>query len=80
MQEISEDAFEKLRGSFVASGVKAVTVTYAGNSPASDLLQIAKRDKIDLIVAGTASHTGFGRVLLGSTAEGLIRNGSVSPS
>ena len=74
MEEITQDAFEELRGSFVRSGVKAATVTYAGHSPASDLLQIAKRDKVDLIVAGTASHTGFGRVLLGSTAEGLIRN------
>jgi nucleotide-binding universal stress UspA family protein len=73
-EQLATEALERVRDEFTSSGVNAIAVAHEGHSPTHDLLKIAKKDRVDLIVAGTASHTGLGRLLLGSTAEGLIRN------
>ena len=73
-RQFSIEALQTVRDSIAAAGVKVTAFTLDGHSPARDLIDIAKKDKVDLIIAGTASHTGFGRLILGSTAEGLIRN------
>ncbi len=72
-EELSAECVERVRDDFTSSGIKSIAITHEGHSPAHDLIEIAKKDKVDLIVAGTASHTGLGRMILGSTAEGLIR-------
>jgi nucleotide-binding universal stress UspA family protein len=41
--------------------------------PAPTILDVAISDGVDLIVMGTAGHTGAARVLLGSIAERVIR-------
>jgi nucleotide-binding universal stress UspA family protein len=73
-EQLASEAAERVRDEFTSSGINAIAVTHEGHSPARDLLEIAQKDKVDLIVAGTASHSGLGRLILGSTAEGLIRN------
>jgi nucleotide-binding universal stress UspA family protein len=60
--------------SFSKSGLTAKTIIPEGHSPAKELLKIARNHSIELIVAGTESKTGIERLLLGSTAEQLIRN------
>lgn len=73
-EELCAESVESVRDDFTSSGIQAIAINYEGHSPAHDLIDIAKKDKVDLIVAGTASHTGVNRLILGSTAEGLIRN------
>ena len=70
----SRDSLEQLRNQFVSSGVETRTVSLEGHHPVSELLRVAKEQQIDLIVAGTTSKQGVERLLLGSTAEQLIRN------
>jgi nucleotide-binding universal stress UspA family protein len=70
----NRDSLEQLRNQFVSSGVETRTVSLEGHHPASELLRLAKEQQIDLIVAGTTSTQGVERLLLGSTAEQLIRN------
>ncbi len=60
----------------LATGIPTRTVCRAARKPAEALLELAKEDGVDLIVAGTQSKTGIERLVLGSTAEQLIRAAS----
>lgn len=42
-------------------------------SPVEEIARFAKEKKADMIVVGTHGRTGLARVLMGSTAEGLLR-------
>jgi nucleotide-binding universal stress UspA family protein len=68
------DKLERLRDNFYSSGIETRATSLEGHVAAPELLKIAKEKKVDLIVSGTQSKTGFERLLLGSTAEELIRN------
>jgi nucleotide-binding universal stress UspA family protein len=51
----------------------------AGNAvlvgkPAEQILQLAEKNEIDLIVLTTKGRTGLQRVLVGSTAESIMRH------
>jgi nucleotide-binding universal stress UspA family protein len=73
-RKMSNEALERVRSDFADSGIKVRAVTHESHFPAADLLKIAKEDNVDLIVAGTSSRKGLDRLILGSTAEHLIRN------
>jgi nucleotide-binding universal stress UspA family protein len=55
------------------SGLETKQVVVGARRPAAALLDLAKHDKVDLIVAGTQSKVGIERLVLGSVAEQLIR-------
>ena len=52
-----------------------ITVHFAttDGQPASEISRYAKENAFDLVVVGTHGRTGLARVLLGSVAEGVIR-------
>lgn len=54
-------------------GLDAVTEVQEG-MPASDILEYADENSIDLITMGTAGRTGLDRYLIGSTTERVIRH------
>ena len=45
--------------------------------PAPAILELARREKVDLIVLATHGRSGLKRLLLGSVADKLIRNAAV---
>jgi universal stress protein A len=51
-----------------------VDVKIAVGKPAEEILRVAHEEAVDLIVMGTHGHTGLTHVLLGSTAETVLRN------
>ncbi|SRR5260221_4427194 len=57
----------------VAPSVQITTHVESGE-PASKLLEIAERDKPDLILVGTHGRTGARRWLLGSVAERIVQH------
>lgn len=63
---------EFLQGCRIPAGV-ALTHRLESGEPASTILSIAKNRQADLIVAGTHGRTGVRHLLLGSTAEKLVR-------
>ena len=69
-----EDELEHLREDFSAFGINARTVTREGHRASISLLKIVTEQRIDLIVAGTHSKSSMERLVLGSTAEQLIRS------
>ncbi|HEX9201113.1 MAG TPA: universal stress protein [Acidobacteriaceae bacterium] len=71
---ISSEALEKLRQEFSASGIEVSTSLPEGRHPQTAILKLAQEHDTDLIVAGTHSKWGLERLVLGSTAEELIRN------
>jgi nucleotide-binding universal stress UspA family protein len=60
--------------SYMESGVVTKSFTTEGHDAAQTLLNFAHAHKSDLIVAGTQAKKGVERLVLGSTAEKLIRN------
>jgi nucleotide-binding universal stress UspA family protein len=41
--------------------------------PATEIVELAKEEGVDLIVMGTHGRTGLGRLLMGSVAESVVR-------
>jgi nucleotide-binding universal stress UspA family protein len=70
----ANEDLERLRDELSASGINARTTLAEGHRPFANLLKIAKNQEVDLLVAGTESKSGLERLLLGSTAEQLLRN------
>ena len=73
-QRISNDSLERLQKDFTAAGIEAHTSLPEGHRPHAALLNLAREHDTDLIVAGTHSRWGLERLVVGSTAEELIRN------
>jgi nucleotide-binding universal stress UspA family protein len=73
-RRIAKENLERLRDDFSASGIDVRTTSPEGHRPSAGLLKVAKEYEVDLIVAGTHSKSGIERLILGSTAEQLIRN------
>jgi len=46
---------------------------YLEGSPVAQLLRFAERENIDLIVMGSHGRTGLARLVMGSIAEGVMR-------
>jgi nucleotide-binding universal stress UspA family protein len=73
-RRIANENLERLRDDVSASGIDVRTTSPEGHRPSEGLLKVAKEHEVDLIVAGTHSKSGVERLILGSTAEQLIRN------
>lgn len=56
-----------------AAGARRVETRQLQGTPAFAILDLAKTESFDLIVMGTHGRTGFGRVMLGSVAERVLR-------
>jgi nucleotide-binding universal stress UspA family protein len=70
----SNENLERWRNDFCDSGINARTTSPEGHQPYKVLLKVAKEHEVDMIVAGTLSKSGVERLIVGSTAEQLIRN------
>jgi nucleotide-binding universal stress UspA family protein len=67
------ERFEELRAELEASGVAHELIEYArGNSPAQDLLAVARERDAELIVIGVRHRSPVGKLVLGSTAQEVL--------
>jgi nucleotide-binding universal stress UspA family protein len=65
--------FEQLRTQLEASGVDHELIEYArGNSPAEDLLEVARERDAELIVIGVRRRSPVGKLVLGSNAQRVL--------
>ena len=73
MQERRQKARQSLDDLVAARGTGVVTRTVvAVGTPAREILLVAGDESVDLIVIASHGRSALGRVLLGSTAEGVI--------
>jgi nucleotide-binding universal stress UspA family protein len=54
-------------------GFKNCKVVFKEGEPFLEIIQTARKEKVDLIVMGTHGRTGLDHVLFGSTAEKVVR-------
>jgi nucleotide-binding universal stress UspA family protein len=73
-KRVVSESLEQARQDFVASGIEARISLPEGHRPHANLLKMAKEHETELIVAGTHSRLGLERLVIGSTAEELIRH------
>lgn len=72
--QLSTEALSNLQQSFAADGLQVHTSMPEDTKAFPALLRLSRKIDADLIVAGTHSKWGLERLVLGSTAEELIRN------
>jgi len=75
-KQISDENLTNFASGLPLDGVPTKVLAAEGHRPHATLLDIAGEHNVDLIVAGTESKSGLSRLLLGSTAEQLIRGAS----
>lgn len=62
----------------VSAGVKVRSEVIEASWPASSIVEYAEKNGMDLIVIATHGYTGFKKMLLGSVANGVLNQSSVS--
>jgi len=75
MQKESEDWFRRIENLMKDANpnIKVSTkVILTGVAVYGEILQYAEKEKIELIVIGTRGKSGFKKLLLGSTASGVV--------
>ena len=74
-KEESRNWFERIRNSAKEDNMQieiTTEVILTGLAAYGEIIQFAEKEKIDLIVIGTRGKTGFKKLLLGSTASGVV--------
>lgn len=73
LEEAGKDAVDELEEK---TDLDAHTEVLKGN-PSSEIVSYAEENGVDLIVMGTQGRTGLDRILVGSTAEKVVRTSPV---
>lgn len=76
LKSSAERAAQSVADDAADAGIDAVTSVTVGR-PKGELLTYVEDHDIDLVVMGTHGRTGLDRVLVGSTAEALVRQADV---
>ena len=64
LEQIRLDALDKVRN---------ISVHYAEGVTSVEIVKFAEENSVDLIVLGTHGRTGFTHLIIGSTAENVVR-------
>jgi nucleotide-binding universal stress UspA family protein len=74
MKKRGEEILEKARQTIKSLGaVKIHTVLATADSPASEIVAFAEKEKIDLVVIGSRGRSAASRFFLGSVASKVVR-------
>jgi len=71
-------ALKKAKALFDEKGIQVEAVLEAGYVPANNIITKAESGKFDLILLGSTGHSGFKRLLIGSTAAKVVGNAPCS--
>ena len=69
----AEDYLETVAGRLREDGIPAVRTSVWYGAAAPSILEAARMAKPDLIMMSTHGRSGFGRLILGSVAESVVR-------
>jgi universal stress protein A len=72
IEESVQKAFEVISEELKNSVTKITTVSRIG-IPANEITRLVEEENVDLIIMGTHGWTGFKHLILGSTAENVVR-------
>jgi nucleotide-binding universal stress UspA family protein len=73
---ITKEWFDKIKASASEKNIKIIKteLVITRSSIESAIVNYAKRNRIDLIVIGTAGHSGFRKLIPGDVASGVIKH------
>lgn len=74
MERRITEELERLRKDELSEIADVETELLIGPSPADELVKLAKKKNVDLIVIGTHGRTGLSHLLIGSVAEKVVRH------
>jgi nucleotide-binding universal stress UspA family protein len=72
----AEQYLEQVKDRLRSTGVADITTSVWYGEPAPSIVEAAEFNRIGMIVMTTHGRSGFGRVLLGSVAESVLRGTS----
>ena len=72
LEQLTEEQVEQIGEELRSEGFQARTASVAG-TVADQVLELARREKADLIILGTHGKKGWERLFFGSKAEDLVR-------
>ncbi len=75
---VADEALEKAGELAKSKGVTLKPVLESGSSPADNIIELAKKEGVDLIVTGSRGRTGLEKFLLGSVASKVISHAPCS--
>jgi len=73
-QKIATDNLEKIKNNH--PGVPTEMISFIGD-PKEEIISIADKEKANFIIMGTHGRTGLTGILMGSTAEYVIRHANI---
>lgn len=72
-REYAERHLTKCRSTLAARGIKASSSVEVGNDVAGDIMEVAEREHIDMVVISTHGISGWHPLVFGSIAEKVVR-------
>lgn len=75
---LADEALEKAKALAKDKGVTVKPVLESGISPADSIIELARKEGVDLIVTGSRGRTGLEKFLLGSVAGKVIAHAPCS--
>jgi nucleotide-binding universal stress UspA family protein len=72
LRKEGEEALEYLRAQCAKAGVKVSTVIVRGY-PVDEIVKMAEKENIAMIVVGNIGRTGLEHILMGSVSESVVR-------
>ena len=72
MREKGKESLKRLVKEQVAGEVSARTIIHTGK-PFLEIINVAREEKVDLIIIATHGHSGVEHILFGGTAEKVVR-------
>jgi nucleotide-binding universal stress UspA family protein len=72
----AEEYLARVRDRLAGAGLERVTTSVWYGEPATSIVDAAKFNGVGMIVMTTHGRSGFGRLLLGSVAESVLRGTS----
>lgn len=75
MTKLSENTLVKTKAMVEEffSGLNTRFITVEAVSPADKIVEVAKKEQVDLIIMGNHGRSGFSRLLLGSVSAGVLQ-------
>jgi nucleotide-binding universal stress UspA family protein len=72
MKKIGEEALNKASSVLKSQGISSHTVLSTSADVAEEIVSLAEKEKIDLVIIGSRGYTGAERFMLGSAASKVV--------
>ena len=74
MKRAGEAVLEKASSQLKTDGITAETILSTAANAAEEIISVAEKEKVELVIIGSRGLTGAARFMLGSTASKVVRH------